>query len=141
MFELVPRSRRAAYVAFHNVGTAAGVFGGAMLGAAAVTVLPERTPFFGAAAASSNLLYLFGFSGLARAIIAGLLARSVRDLRTPRKELTAQALVLRVTGFNAMLGLLYDFIGRNPSGPMNEDELDSLKTMRGDPRDDNRRDR
>ena len=34
LYELVPRTRRAAYVAFHNVGTAAGVFAGAMLGAA-----------------------------------------------------------------------------------------------------------
>src|SRR5690606_15246399 len=40
LYDLVPRSRRAAYVAFHNVGNAACVFLGAMLGAALATILP-----------------------------------------------------------------------------------------------------
>ena len=41
LYEVVPRTRRAAYVAFHNVGTAAGVFAGAMLGAALGQALPQ----------------------------------------------------------------------------------------------------
>jgi MFS family permease len=118
LYELVPQSRRAAYVAFHNVGTAAGVFAGAMLGAALVTVLPPRAVLFGESDTLSNLLYLFIISGVARALLAALLARRVRELRRPRKTLSAHALVLRVTGFNAMLGVIYDFIGR----PQNEAE-------------------
>ena len=115
LYELVPRTRRAAYVAFHNVGTAAGGFVGAMLGAALALVLPLRGVLFGATAVTSNLLYLFALSGLMRGILAALLARRVRDFRKPRKALSAHALVLRVTGFNAMLDLIYDFIGRPQS--------------------------
>jgi MFS family permease len=112
LYELVPRTRRAAYVAFHNVGTAAGVFAGAMLGAALVTLLPPRSVLFGESTMGSNLLYLFVLSGICRAVLAALLVRRIRDLRKPRKTLSAQALVMRVTGFNAMLGVIYDFIGR-----------------------------
>jgi MFS family permease len=122
LYELVPRTRRAAYVAFHNVGTAAGVFGGAMIGAALILVLPQRTVFFGAAGVASNLLYLFALSGLLRAIVAALLARRVREIRKPRKELSAPALVMRITGFDAMLDLLYDFIGRGTSSETERDE-------------------
>jgi MFS family permease len=126
LYELVPRTRRAAYVAFHNVGTAAGVFGGAMIGAALILVLPPRNVFFGEAGVPSNLLYLFGLSGLLRAIIAALLARRLREIRKPRKELSAPALVMRITGFDAMLDLLYDFIGRSPAAD-SEDQDDHRK--------------
>jgi MFS family permease len=121
LYELVPQTRRAAYVAFHNVGTAAGVFAGAMLGALLGVVLPPRGVLIGDSATLSNLLYLFIISGAARAVIATLLARRVRELRKPRRALSAPALVLRVTGLNAMVGFIYDFIGR----PANEgDERD-----------------
>ncbi|HET8696556.1 MAG TPA: MFS transporter, partial [Gammaproteobacteria bacterium] len=114
LYEIVPRTRRAAYVAFHNVGTAAGVFAGAMLGAGLAAVLPPRAALLGDSGATSNLLYLFALSGIARGVIAALLARRIRDIRKPRKSMSAPALVMRVTGFNAMLGSIYDFIGRNP---------------------------
>ena len=115
LYELVPQTRRAAYVAFHNVGTAAGVFAGAMLGALLGVVLPPRAVLFGESTTLSNLLYLFIISGIARAVIAALLARRVRELRKPRRALSAPALVLRVTGLNAMVGFIYDFIGRPPN--------------------------
>ena len=115
LYELVPQSRRTAYVAFHNVGTAAGVFAGAMLGAALVAVLPPRTVLFGESNTLTNLLYIFIISGVARALLVFLLAGRVRELRKPRRTLSAHALVMRVTGFNAMLGAIYDFIGRPQS--------------------------
>ena len=118
LYELVPQTRRAAYVAFHNVGTAACVFVGAMLGALLEQTLPPREVLFGETATLSNLLYLFVISGVARAIVAALLARRVRELRKPRRALSAPALVLRVTGLNAMVGFIYDFIGR----PVNDGE-------------------
>jgi MFS family permease len=122
LYELVPQTRRAAYVAFHNIGTAAGVFAGAMIGASLEIWLPPRRVLFGATAVVSNLLYLFALSGLTRAILATLLARRVREFRKPRRTLSAPALVMRVTGFNAMLGLIYDFIGRNPQPGDDEEE-------------------
>jgi MFS family permease len=121
LYELVPQTRRAAYVAFHNVGTAMGVFAGAMLGALLEGILPPRSVLFGDSSTLSNLLYLFVLSGLMRAVLAALLASRVRELRKPRKALTAQALVLRVTGVNAMVGFVYDFIGR-PAGETEERE-------------------
>ena len=115
LYELVPRSRRAAYVAFHNVGTATGVFLGAMLGAALLLVLPARSVLFSDSGIASNLLYLFALSGILRALIALLLARRVREIRKPRRAISTQAFVMRITGFSAMLDLLYDFIGRGSS--------------------------
>jgi MFS family permease len=115
LYEVVPRTRRAAYVAFHNVGTAAGVFAGAMLGATLEEALPPTTVLFGEPRSSSGLLYLFVVSGALRALIALFLGGRVRQLRKPRKEITPHALVMRITGFNAMLGVIYDFIGRPPA--------------------------
>ncbi len=130
LYELVPQTRRAAYVAFHNVGTAAGVFAGAMVGSALVLVLPPRTVLFGDSGVTSNLLYLFALSGVCRGVLAALLARRVRDIRKPRKAISAQALVMRVTGFSAALGLIYDFIGRNPQTDRDadDDERDEPRT-------------
>jgi MFS family permease len=111
LYELVPQTRRAAYVAFHNVGTAMGVFAGAMLGALLEGILPPRAVLFGGSGILSNLLYLFVISGVLRGVLAALLARRVRELRKPRRSLSAPALVMRVTGLNSMVGFLYDFIG------------------------------
>ena len=122
LYELVPQTRRAAYVAFYNVGTAAGVFGGAMLGALLQQILPPRTVLLGETSTLSNLLYLFIISGVMRAVVAALLARRVRELRKPRRALSAPALVLRVTGLNAMVGFIYDFIGRPASDGEDRDE-------------------
>jgi hypothetical protein len=120
LYELVPTSRRAAYVAFHNVGTAAGVFLGAMVGAALAATLPPRGVLLGGADVSSNLLYLFVLSGGLRAILATLLARRVRDIRKPRRALSAHAFVLRVIGLNTMLDLIYDHTRATP--PEERDE-------------------
>jgi MFS family permease len=120
LYELVPRSRRAAYVAFHNVGTASGVFAGAMLGAALVLVLPVREVLFSDSGIASNLLYLFLLSGGLRAAIALLLARRVREIRKPRRDISPQSLAMRITGLNAMLDLIYDFVGRSPADDDNK---------------------
>ncbi len=114
LYDLVPRSRRAAYVAFHNVGNAGFVFLGAMLGAGLAPLLPRVDPWLGATP-PSNLLYLFALSGLVRGALALGFVRDIRELRKPRRAISAPALVLRISGFNAMLGLIYDFIGRAPS--------------------------
>jgi len=71
---------------------------------------------------AGGLLYLFALSGLTRAILATLLAKRIREFRKPRRTLSAPALVMRVTGFNAMLGLIYDFIGRIPPSGDDDEE-------------------
>src|SRR5690606_13397596 len=72
LYDLVPRSRRAAYVAFHNVGNAGCVFVGAMIGAALATRLPPIEPWLDGAGAESatNLLYVFALSGVVRGALA-----------------------------------------------------------------------
>lgn len=116
LYDLVPRSRRAAYVAFHNVGNAGCVFVGAMIGAALATRLPPIEPWLDGAGAESatNLLYVFALSGVVRGALALGFAHDIRELRKPRRAISAPALVLRITGFTSMVGLFYDFIGRTP---------------------------
>ena len=110
---MVPRTRRAAYVAFHNVGTAAGVFAGAMLGPLLESqVLPPGTVLLDDRSRSS-LLYLFVFSGACASHRRPSSAACPRAAQAA-PEMTAQALVMRITGFNAALGVIYDFIGRVP---------------------------
>jgi len=111
LFELLPRTQRVAYLAFHNAVTAGAVFAGAMLGALFATMLPVASAFFGNSNLTSNLLYLFGLSAIARMAVAVLGVRSVPQLRRPRRSLSPHALVLRVTGFNAFVGLVYELIG------------------------------
>lgn len=112
LYDLVPRTRRAVYVAFHNVGTATAVFVGAMIGATLVAIVPALSPLLGTTQVASSLLVLFAISGIVRAVLAILLARRVSELRKPRRRLSTPALVLRITGFTAMVGLLYEMIGR-----------------------------
>lgn len=131
LYDLVPRSRRAAYVAFHNVGNAGFVFIGTMLGAALAPVLPRIEPWLGGAANSSSLLCLFALSGLVRGALALGFVHDIRELRKPRRSISTPALVLRITGFNAMLGLIYDFIGRAPSAA-DRPETPPRQTATGD---------
>ena len=93
-----------------------------MLGALLQQILPPRTVLLGETSTLSNLLYLFIISGVMRAVVAALLARRVRELRKPRRALSAPALVLRVTGLNAMVGFIYDFIGRPASDGEDREE-------------------
>jgi hypothetical protein len=83
-----------------------------MVGAALVGVLPPVAVLVGDAGTRSNLLLIFVMSGVLRAVIAALLVRRVRELRKPRRSLSPQSFVMRISGVSAMLGVLYDFIGR-----------------------------
>jgi 1-acyl-sn-glycerol-3-phosphate acyltransferase len=85
-------------------------------------VLPPGTVLLDEPRTHSNLLYIFVISGALRGLIALFLRGRVRELRKPRKEITPHALVLRITGFNAMLGVIYDFIGRPSTEAEERDE-------------------
>jgi predicted MFS family arabinose efflux permease len=111
LFELLPRTQRVAYVALHNVAAAAAVFGGAMIGAVLATQLPQAHALLGEPGLASNLFYLFAVSAAARGLVALLGVRRVPQLRQPRRSMSAPSLVLRITGFNAFLGLWYELIG------------------------------
>jgi hypothetical protein len=101
-----------------------------MLGALLELVLPPRGVLLGESDTLSYLRYHFVISGIARAILAALLARRVRELRKPRRAMSAPALVLRVTGLNAMVGFIYDFIGRPPNENGGRDEAGRTDAQR-----------
>lgn len=110
LYELVPSTQRVTYTAFHSVTTAAGVFVGGSIGAVLVVALPEMTVLFGVGVASS-LLAVFIVSTVARYSVVALLLRRVREIRKPRKALSATDFVFRATRFNAFMGLAYEFVG------------------------------
>jgi hypothetical protein len=74
------------------------------------------SPLLGDGAATNNLLYVFAISAFARTLPAIFMARRVPQLHKPRRATSMQALVLRVTGFNAFVGLLYELIGAPRGG-------------------------
>jgi MFS family permease len=117
LFELLPRTQRAAYIALHNIAAAAAVFAGAMLGAALALYLPAGSAWFGDATAASTLFYLFAISAGARALVAIFGARRLPELRQPRRSISAPSLVLRIFGFSAFLGLWYELIGTGGDKP------------------------
>lgn len=110
LFDLVPSRQRAAYAAFHNVSAAAGIFAGGMIGAALVLMLPPLSPLWSTATVSSTLLSVFLVSSTIRALIAILLVRRVRELRRPRKSMSARTFIFRATRFNALVGVVYELV-------------------------------
>lgn len=112
LYDLVPAAQRAGYAAAHNVGTAFGVFLGGMIGATLLVMLPPRTTWFGHGGVATALLNVFLVSSAARMLIALLLLRRVRELRRPRRAISARAFVFRATRFNAFVGLVYEFVAR-----------------------------
>jgi MFS family permease len=110
LYDLVPAPYRATYAAFHNVATALGVFIGGMIGAALIPLLPALHTWLGDPALSSTLLSVFLVSSGARLLVAVLLLRRVRELRRPRRSLSAGAFVFRATRFNAFLGVVYEWV-------------------------------
>lgn len=127
LFDLVPSRQRATYAAFHNVSTALGVFVGAMVGAALVVVLPALRPLLDATAAASSLLTVFVVSSAMRGLIAVLLVRRVRELRRPRKSMSARTFIFRATRFNALVGVVYELVTlfrpqQTPTNPERSDD-------------------
>lgn len=121
LYELVPPVRRAGYTAFHNIMVAASLFGGALFSSLCMDLGAPRSTLLGDPGHISVLLNLFMLSSAARLIIDLFLLKRVRDLRRPRRPLSARQFVVRVTGFDALMGFMYE------AAPF-------LKTRRGGPR-------
>lgn len=110
LYDLVPARQRATYTAFHNVLVAGGVFLGSMVGAGLFSHMPAMTALFGDSALKSRLLPVFVVSTLARVGVAGIFLRRVRDLKKPRKAISARQFVFRATRFSAFVGIAYEFV-------------------------------
>lgn len=119
LYELVSGERRSGYMAFHNVLTAVAVFAGAMFGALLTRILPQDVALFGFAWHwDSVFLALFAISSLMRGFVALLFLPRLQEVKVPRRTMSPQQLVFRVTRFNAFTGLLYEVVTmfRRPPG-------------------------
>jgi MFS family permease len=111
LYDLVPAQRRTRYMALHNVFVAFVIFGGGMLGALLSRSLPQLRDLIGLNWNwGSALLGVFAVSAVLRGLIAILFLPRLREIKKPRRAMSARQLVFRVTRFNAFSGLLYDVV-------------------------------
>ena len=110
IYDLVPPSRRAMYMASHNVLTGIAVFCGGLLGGCLGTHLPTKLDLFGHHYEWLSVLYgVFILSSLTRLISALLLPR-LREMRAVR-SMTVGGLIFRVARFHPLSGVIFDIIG------------------------------
>lgn len=111
LYDFVPAGHRASYSALHSVATAAAAFVGALLGATLVDNLPAMGTLFGSTVSPMTpILAVFLVSTLLRMIVAILMLSRIREVRPPRRSLSARNFVYRATRFNAFSGLVYEFV-------------------------------
>lgn len=117
LYDLINRDKRAAYLAFHNVLAATGIFAGAMLGGYLGTVLPAKAQAFGILWSwTSPLLGVFLLSAIVRAIVAAVLLPKVREVRRVR-PISFSNLIFRVTRVNVLAGVFFDIVGPKVKNP------------------------
>ena len=111
LYDLLPREKRATYMAIHNVLAGIGIFLGALLGGYIGSVLPTN---FTLASIEVNfispLYHLFLLSFLGRAISSLLFLPKIRETRKV-KPTTLRRLIFRVVRFNPLTGLFFEIIG------------------------------
>jgi MFS family permease len=110
VYDLVPSPKRATYVAYHNVLMGIGVFIGAMFGGWLGQVLPTHISLGGTTFSwGSTLLGVFLISTLVRVVIALLFIPHLREVREV-PPMSASGLIFRVSGFNALAGLIFGMV-------------------------------
>jgi MFS family permease len=111
LYDLVPRARRATYMALHNVVSSIGVFIGALLGGYLASHLPREIFWQGESYTWATPLYgVFFISCVARLCVALLFLPRLKEVRGV-KPMSVGGLIYRVTRFNALAGLVFDVIG------------------------------
>lgn len=111
LYDLIPRDKRATYLAMHNVQAGIGVFLGAMLGGYLGAILPTEASLFGTTFSwLSPLLAVFAISTVVRAAVMMLLLPKIREVRRVR-PISSTKLLFRVTRVNALAGMIFDIIG------------------------------
>ncbi len=131
VYDLVPSPKRATYVAYHNILMGIGVFIGAMLGGWLGQVLPTHITLGGKLLSwDSALLGVFLISTLLRLVIALLLIPHLREVREV-PPMSASGLIFRVSGFNALAGLIFGMVlpRRRPRGANETFDGDGLSKL------------
>lgn len=110
VYDLVPSPKRATYVAWHTILMSVGVFAGALLGGWLGQTLPVRFALGGEIFSwGSPLLGVFLLSTLARLVMALLFIPHLREVREV-PPMSASGLIFRVSGFNALAGLIFGMV-------------------------------
>lgn len=113
LYELLPREKRATYMALQNVSMTLGVFIGSMLGVLVTRNMPTQFTLFDVEFnLASSLLWAFMLSSLLRVLVSTLFLPAIQELRTPRRKATPYELVFRITRFNAFTGLIYEIVSK-----------------------------
>jgi len=111
LYDLVPPERRVSYLAFHGVMVNVGVFLGAMAGGYLGLILPKEIHVGSRLFTWTSALYgVFFASSAARALVALIFLRRVKEVRTVR-PITVSRLIFRVTRVYALAGLVFDVVG------------------------------
>jgi MFS family permease len=111
VYDLVPASKRAMYLAFHNVLTSVAVFSGALIGGYLGAHLPTRIDIIGLHYEWFSVLYgVFVISAILRLTVAALLLTRLKEMRSVR-SMTVGGLVFRVARFHPLSGVIFDIIG------------------------------
>jgi hypothetical protein len=95
----------------HNVLAAAGLFAGATAGGVLAVALRAQTTVLGFEMDCTSPLYgVFLLSALARIAVAATFLRRIKEVRSVRR-LSVGGLIYRVARYNALSGLVFDWIG------------------------------
>jgi MFS family permease len=118
LYDLVPRNKRATYMAAHSVLASIGVFVGALTGGYLGTVLPQHYVLFGMEINLLSQLYnVFILSFAMRLLISLRLLPKLKEVRRV-KPVTVRRLVFRVVRFNPLTGLYYEIISSRRKSPV-----------------------
>ena len=110
LYDLIPKDKRATYMAAHSVLANFGVFFGALLGGYLGTILPESYVVFGYQIDLLSQLYnVFILSFVFRAITSSLLLPRLKEIRRV-KPVTVRRLIFRVVRFNPLTGLNFEVV-------------------------------
>ncbi|KPK37855.1 MAG: hypothetical protein AMJ69_10130 [Gammaproteobacteria bacterium SG8_47] len=111
LYDLVPSNKRVTYIALHNVTAAMAVFLGALLGGYLGTHLPSSLDVLDQHFEWLSPLYgVFVVSTLARASVAGLFLRKLREVRQVRST-TMGGLIFRVARLHPLSWMTFDVVG------------------------------
>jgi hypothetical protein len=110
-YDMIPRDKRATYLAMQNVMASAGICTGALLGGYIAAIMPQQWTWGETTYHWTSALYwIFLLSFIMRASVVAYFIPRLKEVRDVR-AMPVSRLVFRVSGFNALAGLIFDVVG------------------------------
>lgn len=117
LYDIIPPSRRATYIAIHTVLANMGLFFGAMVGGTLATLLPSHFFLMGLDIHwASSLCNIFLISFIFRMLAAAIFLPGIKEIR-PVQPFSLSEAVFRVGRFTALSGLIFDIVGSKRKKP------------------------